>query len=539
MYITTVITIVSVLLTFGIAEAQFLKISTISVNYVIDAQDGYHNVVLVCDDAVLVYDLEMFIIHNDTTDRYAVYADSIRLGDTTLQHTAYDSEDSRDSLNLLEGFADGQPHPLLIPRYTPLIIPVLVSGDHTDVPTTALLDVTHAGNEGVTCHAGALHGPQRIGLITQTTKAGAQISSHILPAAQMAADDFNRHLESVGAQWSIELVVKDDQGSPETSLKSMQELAKSGITSVVGPDSNESLAAIGKYAERQQMVVISGASSTVSLSVPDHIFRTIPDDDIMIKALANILHNDSVDVAITIHTADSYGKSLNDGLERELQALGGRIASSISYTAGEDTSSDYDTIASQLGDIVGILDDTKGVAVILISLTDMEKIAQAAMSIDALRDIKWYGSDPMTHLPDITRGDLGDFIRDVNFTIMAGLVPPTPLNQDLTQRLAVELNLRADQSPDLFSYSTYDAVFVLAKTIAATQSIQSEDIIDAISHVAARTYGAMSDDTLNVNGDLAVAYYGVWRPVDGSWTQTGTYDSITGTISTLDMQAGT
>lgn len=531
LYITTVIAIAAVLLAFGSAEAQFLKMSTVSANYVIDDQDEYRNVVLVCSDAVLVYGLEMFIEHNDETDRYAVHADSMRLGELTLQHAAYDSEDRTDSLNLLEGFGGAESRPLLIPRYAPLVIPVQVLGDHTGAPVAALLYVTYAGNEGVTCQAGTLDGPQKIGLITQITGAGAQTPSHILSAAQMAADDFNEYLESVGAQWSVGLVAKDDQGNPELSLTSARDLVALGVTSIVGPDSSESLATISEYAERQQLVVVSGLSTATSLSVPDHIFRTIPDDAALSKALANILRNDGVDMAITIYRDDAHGRSLDDDITREFQTLGGTMASGISYTVGDDKPPDYDAIVSELDDMVGTLDSTGSVAVVLLSFPDVVEITRTATSVDALHDIGWYGSSSIAHLSDVALGDLGDFAESVNFTAVSGLAPPTPLNQDMAQRLATELGLRPYHLPDLFSYSTYDAVLVLARTIAATQSLDASDIIDAIPYVAARTYGAMSDDTLNENGDLAVAYYGLWKVADNAWLQTGTYNSVTGTVT--------
>ena len=531
LYVTTVIAVVAVLLVFSSAEAQFLKMSTVSVNYVIYDQNGYHNVVLACSDAVLVYGLEMFIEHNDETDRYAVYEDSMRLGESTLQHAAYDSEDRRDSLNLLEGFDGAESGPLLIPKYTPLVIPVQVLGDHTGVPAAALLYATYAGNEGVTCQAGTLYGPQKIGLITQITGAGAQTPSHILSAAQMAAGDFNEYLESVGAQWGVELVVKDDQGNPELSLTSAQDLVTLGVTSIVGPDSSESLVTISEYAERQQLVVVSGLSTDTSLSNPDHIFRTIPDDAALSKALANILRNDGVDAAITIYPDDAHGRGLDDDMTHEFQALGGKMASGISYAVGDDKPPDYDAIVSELGDVVGTLDSTESVAVVLLSFTDMAEITRTATSVDALHDIGWYGSGSIAHLSDMTLGNLGDFAEDVNFTAVSGLAPPAPLNQDISQRLATELGLRPGHLHDVSLYSTYDAVLVLARTIAATQSLDANDIIDALPYVAARTYGAMSDDTLNENGDLAVAYYGLWNVVDNAWTQTGTYNSVTGTVT--------
>lgn len=531
LYITTVIAIVTVLLAFGSVEAQFLKMSAVSVNYAIDAQNGYHNVVLVCSDAVLVYSLEMFIEHNDETDRYAVHADSMRLGELALQHAAYGSEDRNDSLGLLEGFDGAEYYPLLIPRYTPLVIPVQVLGDRTGAPTAALLDVTYAGNEGVACQAGTLYGMQKIGLITQITGAGAQMPSHILSAAQMAADDFNEYLESVGAQWSVELVVKDDQGNPELSLTGAQDLVALGVTSIVGPDSSESLVTISEYAERQQLVVVSGMSTATSLSAPDHIFRTIPDDAALAKALANILRNDGMDVAITIYRDDTHGRSFNDDIAREFQTLGGTIASGISYAVGDNEPPDYDAVVSELGDVVGTLDSTESVAVVLLSFTDTVEITRTATSVDALHNIGWYGSGSIAHLSEVALGNLGDFAEDVNFTAVSGLAPPTPLNQDVTQRLATDLGLRPDNLPDLFSYSTYDAVLVLARTIASTQSLDARDIIDAMPHVAARTYGAMSDDTLNENGDLAVAYYGLWKVTDNAWSQTGTYNSVTGAVT--------
>ena len=53
------------------------------------ASPGTYNLAVTCTDTVLVYGLEVFVPMNDHGDRYAISADSIRVGDTFLEHGEY------------------------------------------------------------------------------------------------------------------------------------------------------------------------------------------------------------------------------------------------------------------------------------------------------------------------------------------------------------------------------------------------------------------------------------------------------------------
>ena len=508
------------------AESQPFEIRSASVPFALEDLNhtSFQNVAVSCTGDALVYGLDMYVPRNDSPDRYAILEDSIRLGHQTLEHAPYSSGDAPVRVGLLEGFGGpGLPAPLLVPQYAPLVVPVQVLDSLPGRTAVGILDVTYTANPGVECGGALLQGPQKVGLIVLTSGSASASNSHVDVAVHMAVRDYNQYLEALGEAWSLELVVKIDEGDPAMSLVRAQELAAEGVYVVLGPSGSSALSTMEEFIRSSGMVAISCCSTAPSLAVPDHIFRMFPDDTNQAKALAALMEHDGVDSVVILYRDDTYGSGLNKALAAAVESRGGMVAEQVPFVRGD---LDAESLAQRAADAVRDLADARGaerVAVAVVASSEVAEIMSHAMSHEVLGSVQWYVSEAAVNLRSVTEGDLGEFSENTGLSGVTVLVPPSPLNEEVTQRLAAELDLLPGESPLIFSYSAYDSVIVLGNAMLATQSAEPSDIVEALPHASARTFGTLSDDTLNPNGDLAVADYGVWRIIDGHWVQTGSY----------------
>lgn len=510
--------------------AQSHQLQSVTVSTAVDDQGspGTYNLVVACTGAALVYGLDLTIPYNDPGDRYGIRADSMRLGDASLEHAAYAFGNGRVDASLLGD--SGLHYPLLIPRYGPLVVPIQVLDGHDGRPVRAVLDVTYVGNPGTQCGAAGLYGPQKIGFVGRSDAGGSHIDRHVLASVQMSVRDFNAYLKSIGEQWSLDLVVKDDQSRPEAALEKVKELDGEGVSLIVGPPSSGSLAAILDYTRFADMLVVSCCSTATSLALPDHVFRTAPDDTNQARALARLMADDGVSVAVVAYRDDPYGRDLGAVLAVEMTANGGAVGSAIAYPAMEP---DFGDLSQKVADEVRIMAEVNGpgaVAVVFVGFGEVADMVRASIPHDILGGVRWYGSEAVVKLRSITQGDLGAFSGAVNMSGVAVSVVASQLNDDLSLRLAEELDLPPGQSPNPFSYSAYDAVLILGRTMLATQGADTATLVAALPDVAPMTYGALYNNTLNENGDLASSDYGVWRVVGDEWVRTGTFVHATDSI---------
>lgn len=483
------------------AEAHNLGIHTVSVNGIIGEDTGTYPLGIVCDDNILIYGMSLSVPYNDHTDRYALYADSIRLGDNTIPHGPFTSGNDHVRIGLTEGFGVVDvPYPILLAPYTPLVIPIQVLDSEKGNPATPTLDITYTGSGNTGCSATELRGAQKVGLIIPIENDTSGVGETVLSATQAAIDDYNGYLSSADAGWHLELVIKDDMGMPEQSRERVQELYDEGVYAILGVVDDASLSAISDHIRIHRMVIVSCCSSDASLAMPDRIFRTIPDHTDQAKALAAMMHDAQIHVAITVHADDPHSASINEAIRYEMESRGGIVGATIQYPVNR-VAYDYGIAAAQLDKEVKAFGDVNGaehVAVVAISPLGVIDLILASLSHNTLDDHRWYASEAIVGMPDITKGELGKFVR------ATGLSGPT--------------SHQTSDANSMFWHSAYNAAMIISEAISATQSQDTNDIIQAIPQVSARTYGM-----LNENGDLESSNYDIWMVTENGWEIVGRY----------------
>lgn len=363
----------------------------------------------------------------------------------------------------------------------------------------------------------------RYSIFEDSIRLGARAAGNkrVPTAAELAVQYYAGYPEELGEAWSMELVVNDNESDPATSLA--REPADEGIT-VIGPSGSGSVSALKEFTGSSGMLVSSSCSADSSPSVPDHVFRTAPDDANRARALAALTDSDGVNAAVVVCRDDPYGGGPDGAPANAMAPLGGRAAVRIHYSAAEENLN-TESLAERVADAIKRLADaneTKRVGIAAVSSTGIVGMTSLSMPYDIPGDVRRYVSESAANPVSLTRCNPGEF-ELVGLSGVVMWAPPNPFNEDIAGRPDDGLGLLPGESPDICSYSVYGNVAMLCNSMLAAQTSESGTLTGAVCHVSARTFGSLSDNVLNENGYLTFADRGMWRVADGLWMQTGTY----------------
>ncbi len=342
---------------------------------------------------------------------------------------------------------------------------------------------------------------------------------------QLAITDFNNYLESIGAHWSISMVVEDTQTDPIIALEKLQSLNSKGIKFVLGPISSSEIRNIKSYADSNDMVLISPASMSPALAIEDdNIFRLITDDTQTGKVLAKLFEEEGIKAVIPVYRGDSWGDGLYESTRENFESLGGVMDDGIRYSPDVTVYSAEMNLLSSLVDQYVAEYSQDEVAVLLLTFSELVHILNFADSYENLHEIAWFGSDASSHESIISKDPISSaFIEDV------GLIS-AKFSASKNDVYAYVRDYFLDfhgSTPNVYTYPSHDSVWVLGKTILETQSADPLVVRDSLREVAATHTGAIGTVNLNKAGDLTVANYDLWSYKNSEWYLYGHYNANT------------
>ncbi len=487
-----------------------------------------HKLVVSCSGDALVHDLRLSVWDDDISDSYQIFLHSVTVGHETVGNHPYTFEPGGGVLDLVRwanntGGLASYSYPLVLAESLPLVVPVHVVDIWGNSSAVAHLDMAYAAGPGTVCALRpGLDGPQVVGLVVPGEGPLAKISADIEAATHLGVEDFNAYLSDTGETWTLEITTAHDGADPVRSFEAVAGLHEGGVSVLLGLATDDALAGARGYIHNGGMMAISCCSGSESLALPDRIFRLAPDDMGDAEAMAGLLDDDRISLAVLVH--DEQGAPLKDAL---VGHLAGKIdVAVVPYGAGVADAAD---VAQQmLLEIRTALDvhGTEGTGVVVMGSGNVLDIFEASSVHETLREVRWYGLGVVVGLVDLTVGDLGEFSRDVR---LAGVQP------DIAQvypsgEISEKLRLRTGTAPGddmgLHVYSAYDAVWILGRTMMTLQTANPETLAGALPIVARYHQGTAGGLDLDENGDVAVSYYGIWRIVAGDWTRVGTYSQL-------------
>ncbi|HWQ16514.1 MAG TPA: ABC transporter substrate-binding protein [Sulfolobales archaeon] len=97
-------------------------------------------------------------------------------------------------------------------------------------------------------------------------------------AAEMAIEDLNNYVRSLGLPITFRLLIEDSATDPTVALAKTQALYARGVRAIVGFASSPEVRAVKSYIDGNKIVICSYGSVASDLALPDYAFRLVPPD---------------------------------------------------------------------------------------------------------------------------------------------------------------------------------------------------------------------------------------------------------------------
>ena len=387
------------------------------------------------------------------------------------------------------------------------------------------------GTDSTSLEPSGLSGEVNIGLILPLTGDLATHGEENWEGSKLAVVDFNKHLEKIGAPWTLKMTSEDSATSPVIALEKLTSLNAKGIQLIVGPETSSNIRNIKGYADSNNMLLVSCCSSAPALAIPnDSVYRLVPDDSNQGTALAKLMQHEGIQVIVPVWRGDTWGDGLSDATTSSFVERGGIIDDGVRYNP---ESPEFSASTSLLAEKVqGYVDEygADKVAVLFLGFAEILQFTQSASAHEVLDDVRWFGPGSNTKEHKLISDPIGlDFSTSVQFTTVQVAVTKNPIYE----RVQAHLTEQFGHAPNTFVYSSYDAIWIIGLSILQTQSTDVSKIKSVFSDVAEHYYGAIGPTILNEAGDLAQANYEVWGIRGGEWVLLGQYSHATDSVSLI------
>ncbi len=388
-----------------------------------------------------------------------------------------------------------------------------------------------AVTDSTTLEPSGLSGEVNIGLILPLTGDLATHGEENWEGSKLAVVDFNKHLEKIGAPWTLKMTSEDSATSPVIALEKLTSLNAKGIELIVGLETSSNIRNIKGYAESNNMLLISCCSSAPALAIPnDNVFRLVPDDTNQGTALAKLIQNEGIQAIVPVWRGDTWGDGISAATIGSFVERGGIADDGVRYNP---EAPEFSASTSLLAEKVrGYVDEygADKVAVLFLGFVEVLQFTQSASQHEILDDVRWFASGAVTKEHKLVDDPIGlEFSTSVQFTTVMVAFSENPIYEHVQDSLTEKLG----RTPNTFVHPSYDVVWVIGLSILETQSTDVSKIKSVFSDVAGHYYGAIGPTILNEAGDLAQANYEVWGIRGGEWVLLGQYSHATDSISLI------
>lgn len=308
--------------------------------------------------------------------------------------------------------------------------------------------------------------------------------------AQLAVENFNAAGGLAGRP--VQLLVKDDESSPERAKQVLNELIAAQVPVTVGPMISAIATATVPLANNAGMALVSGTVTTNALSgLDDQFFRVISSTAEHAATMATYLHGkrQARRVSLLLNLGNrAYAESWAGDFAAAMQRLGGKIGTRVEYSGGED--SDFNALADQL------CQDAPDAVILITNTVDAAHVARALAQrrCKALRATsEWAGTGKLAELGG---------------SAVEGFIVPQYL--DLDSRTPAWLAFREQyqkrfqQSPGYPAVLTYNATQTALRALAERRG--DESVKQALLRLR-QFDGLQSPFSLDANGDVRLPTY--------------------------------
>lgn len=368
-----------------------------------------------------------------------------------------------------------------------------------------------------------------VGSVLPLTGGYSSVGVQVDDATELAVDDFNAYLEEMGADWQFVLFAENSESNPVAALERVTTLKGKGVNIIFGPAGSGRVNSVIGYTNDNNMLALSCCSTAPALAIEgDSVYRIVADDRNQGKAIGKLLESSGIEVVVPVWIGDTYGDGLKAEIVNNFESRGGTSDDGIRYNPDRlEPSVTVDTLATTVQGYVDEHGEDK-VGIAIVAFDEIVQILQAADRYPVLESVQWFGSETIADSTPLQEDRLArEFADRVEFTAVQVDVD----TGDKAAHIREALSDSHGDSPNVFVYTGYDAVWLVGLSIIAANSSDVADIKAVLHEVAADyTTGALRSTELNEYGDLATGNYGIRIMEDGVWTRGDVYYSDTDTI---------
>ncbi len=324
-----------------------------------------------------------------------------------------------------------------------------------------------------------------IGSIAPMTGSAASFGVACDNGVRLAVEEINANGGILGAQ--VEVITKDDQGTPAEAVSGFNALLGEGVTAIVGAVISSCTSAITELANEEEVVMITASSTADSITTEDdYVFRSCFKDSFQGEMIVEYAKEKGLKKgAILYATGDPYSSGLRDTFVKCAESAGIEIVAeqSTSDMAAVDFSSQLSTIVAANPDFI---------------FTPYYYSALGPYILPQMRAAGYdgivMGPDGFDGMESYTTGDLKVY-DNIFFTSHYSAEDESETVQSFVKSYTDKYGAEALNA---FAALSYDAMYMIKQAIEEAGTTDSAAIRDAMSGM--NYVGVTGDMTLDESG---------------------------------------
>ena len=325
-------------------------------------------------------------------------------------------------------------------------------------------------------------------------------------ALQLAQEDALEYLGQTGGDLSVELFVEDNQTDPGESYYRIQDLRSQGVSIFLGPQDSDSVQYMKQFADAENYLLLSSASTAVGLSLPnDNVMRCISDDTHQAAALIDRALADGVTDLYIVARTNLYGYDFYEALERGFTEKGGAVKSFL-YSKPVDIEDTVQELITEIGEQASTGEEKK-TGVVLISFDEGIEVLELAAESPEASGVQWYGTDSLAQNGALIKNSaVAEFAAKTNFTCTTFGRPDSEAFRAVEEKLTARLGFE----PPTTALLVYDALQLAVRAYDRAGTNDPAVMKAALRDVAETYEGITGSLRFNENGDRAEGMYDFW-----------------------------
>lgn len=317
-----------------------------------------------------------------------------------------------------------------------------------------------------TASTGAEGGVFKIGGMGPLTGDAASYGKSVKQGAEIAIKEINDAGGVNGMQ--LELYFEDDEATADTAITAYNTLMDKNVNAILGAVTSGACLAITDLTNEDGILQITPSGSAKEITKNDNVFRLCFTDPTQGVAMADYAIDELgyKNFAVIYDVSSDYSSGMMDAFVAEVEAKGGSIVASESFTSGEfDFNTQLTTIKSSGADAIFVPAYYQDVAYIL------NQANKLGIDLPFLGGDGWDGVIAQLEDTSVAEGAifLSPFLADDTSENIQSFVKKY---QDAT-----------GETPDQFAADGYDTVYVIKAAIEKAGSTKSEDLIKAMTEI--------------------------------------------------------